>query len=98
MLSDGIRPVPSGGDWSGALYRCEIELHPTSYTVQARPTYIGGAIHGDIHALQFAPATDKSSGWAVTVASSSRRRPLRIPWIQAKRSEFLSPVTRVYQR
>jgi len=55
VLSDGIQPVRVGGDWSGALYRCEIEVHPTRRTVRAEPTYIGGAIHGDLHTLQFAP-------------------------------------------
>lgn len=62
VLSDGIRPVRVGGDWSGALYRCEIEVHPTRHTVRAQPTYIGGAIHGDLHALQFAPS-DGSQLW-----------------------------------
>lgn len=57
VRSDGIQPVMMGGDWSGSLYRCEIEVHPTTGNVEARPTYIGGAIHGDIHALQFAPGT-----------------------------------------
>ncbi len=58
VLSDGIQPAlypAQGGDWSGALYRCEIEVHPTRRTVQASATYIGGAIHGDLHALCFAP-------------------------------------------
>jgi len=54
VLSDGIQPA-QGGDWSGALYRCEIEIHPTARTVHATTTYIGGAIHGDLHALCFAP-------------------------------------------
>lgn len=53
--SDGIRLSDSTGDWSGALYRCEIEIHPTSQQLQALPTYIGGAIHGDLHALRHAP-------------------------------------------
>lgn len=54
VLSDGIQPAQVG-DWSGALYRCEIAVHPTRHTVQAAATYIGGAIHGDLHALCFAP-------------------------------------------
>lgn len=49
----GGSTVFSGGDWSGALYRCEIAVMGT--TVTATPTYIGNAVHADIHTLVFAP-------------------------------------------
>ncbi|MCB0061956.1 MAG: hypothetical protein KDE19_07570 [Caldilineaceae bacterium] len=57
VFSDGIRPLTGEGEgeWSGALYRCELAIDPASQAVSAEATYIGGAIHGDIHAIQHAP-------------------------------------------
>ncbi|MBE8516924.1 hypothetical protein ILP97_05240 [Amycolatopsis sp. H6(2020)] len=45
--------VFSGGDWSGALYRCDVTV--TAVSASMTPTYIGHSVHGDIHTLQFAP-------------------------------------------
>ena len=56
----GGATVPSGGDWSGALYRCEVTVAGTSVT--AATTYIGNSVHADIHALVFAPG-DSSKLW-----------------------------------
>lgn len=56
----GGSTVFSGGDWSGALYRCEITVSGT--TVTASPTYIGNAVHADIHTIVFAPG-DASKLW-----------------------------------
>ncbi len=53
--SDGVQPSTTAGDWSGALYRCELEIQPTTQQISSRSTYIGGSIHGDIHAIQHAP-------------------------------------------
>lgn len=45
--------VFSGGDWSGALYRCDITV--SAAAVSAAPTYIGNSVHADIHTLVFTP-------------------------------------------
>jgi len=56
----GGSTVHSGGDWSGALYRCEIAVSGSS--VSASPTYIGNSIHADVHAIVFAPG-DPGKMW-----------------------------------
>lgn len=45
--------VVSDGEWSGALYRCEIVVSGASVSMVS--SYIGGSVHADIHALVFAP-------------------------------------------
>jgi hypothetical protein len=45
--------ISSDGDYSGALYRCEVTINGTSVSMAS--TYIGGSVHPDIHALVFAP-------------------------------------------
>ena len=52
--------VLSNGEWSGALYRCEIAVSGASVSMLS--TYIGGSVHADIHALVFAPG-DPSQLW-----------------------------------
>jgi hypothetical protein len=52
--------VNSGGDWSGALYRCEVAISGAYISMVS--TYIGGSVHADIHALVFAPG-DPSQLW-----------------------------------
>lgn len=49
----GGATVLSEGEWSGALYRCEITVNNTGLSMVS--TYIGGSVHADIHALVFAP-------------------------------------------
>jgi hypothetical protein len=41
------------GEWSGALYRCEIAVSGANVSMVS--TYIGSSVHADIHALVFAP-------------------------------------------
>jgi hypothetical protein len=56
VLSDGIHDEPNGGgEWAAALYRCEISYSRRTKRYTAKATYIGGAIHADVHALVFAP-------------------------------------------
>lgn len=56
MLSDGIHDEPNGGgEWAGALYRCEISYSRRNKRYSAKSTFIGGPIHADVHALVFAP-------------------------------------------
>ena len=45
--------VLSAGEWSGALYRCEIAVSGANISMVS--TYIGGSVHADIHALVFSP-------------------------------------------
>lgn len=52
--------VFSGGDWSGALYRCEVTI--TGPNVSMTPTYIGNSVHADIHTIVFAPG-DANKMW-----------------------------------
>jgi hypothetical protein len=61
----GGSTVLSGGDWSGSLYRCAVTASGTGagLTYSMVPTFIGGAIHADVHALAHAPA-DSNSLWA----------------------------------
>lgn len=47
--------VFSGGDWSGALYRCDLTVSPGA--VSASATYIGNSVHADIHTLVFTPGS-----------------------------------------
>jgi hypothetical protein len=49
----GGSTVLSGGDWSGALYRCEVTVSGTSASMAT--TYIGASVHADIHRIVFAP-------------------------------------------
>ena len=49
----GGSTVQSGGDWSGALYRCAITVSGSSVT--AANTYIGNSVHADIHTIVFTP-------------------------------------------
>lgn len=87
VYSDGLQAVDqfagTPGDWSGSLYRCEIEIDPTTQTVSARPTYIGGAVHGDIHTLAHAPA-DSDRLWVgcdggIFYSNAPRANPLAVP-------------------
>lgn len=56
VLSDGIRDEPTGNsDWAAALYRCEISYSKRTKRYRANATFIGGAVHADVHALAFAP-------------------------------------------
>lgn len=56
VLSDGIHDEPNGGgEWAGALYRCEISYSRRAKRYNAKSTFIGGVIHADVHALAFAP-------------------------------------------
>ena len=50
----------SNGDWSGSAYRCEITLGAGGPSATA--TYIGGAVHADVHTLVFAPG-DPNQLW-----------------------------------
>ena len=52
--------VFSGGDWSGAVYRCEITV--AGATVSATNTYIGNSVHADIHTITFTP-NDATQMW-----------------------------------
>ncbi|HET6846958.1 MAG TPA: hypothetical protein VFH29_08980, partial [Anaerolineales bacterium] len=45
--------ILSEGDWSGALYRCEVMVDGASVSLVS--TYIGSSVHPDIHALVFTP-------------------------------------------
>jgi hypothetical protein len=45
--------VFSGGDWSGALYRCNITV--STVAVSVITTYIGNSVHADIHTIVFTP-------------------------------------------
>lgn len=56
----GGSTVPSGGDWSGSLYRCEVSV--AGPAVSMTSTYIGGSIHADVHTVEFAPG-DASKMW-----------------------------------
>ncbi|HVG35111.1 MAG TPA: hypothetical protein VM911_18735, partial [Pyrinomonadaceae bacterium] len=56
----GGSTVLSNGDWSGSLYRCEIAVAGAS--VSMTPTYIGGSVHADIHAIVFTPG-DANKLW-----------------------------------
>lgn len=49
----GGSTVLSGGDWSGALYRCEITV--TAASVTSANTFIGASVHADIHTIVFTP-------------------------------------------
>lgn len=49
--------VVSDGEWSGALYRCEITANGAE--IRMASSYIGGSVHADIHALVFAPGDPK---------------------------------------
>ena len=51
----GGATVPSGGDWSGALYRCDITV--TAASVTSANTYIGNSVHADIHKIIFTPGS-----------------------------------------
>ncbi|MBC8094871.1 MAG: hypothetical protein H7Y43_03565, partial [Akkermansiaceae bacterium] len=52
--------VFSGGDWSGAVYRCEVTVSGTSVSMTS--TYIGNSVHADIHAIVLAPG-DANKLW-----------------------------------
>jgi hypothetical protein len=56
----GGATVPSGGDWSAALYRGDVTVSGT--TVSMTSTYIGNSVHADVHALTFAPG-DSNKLW-----------------------------------
>ncbi len=56
----GGSTVPSGGDWSGSLYRCEVTVSGTN--VSMTPTYIGNSVHADIHTVVFTPG-DPNKLW-----------------------------------
>jgi hypothetical protein len=56
----GGSTVSSGGDWSGALYRCAVTVSGTN--VSMTPTYIGNSVHADIHTIVFAPG-DANKMW-----------------------------------
>jgi hypothetical protein len=56
----GGSTILSNGDWSGSLYRCEIAVAGAS--VSMTPTYIGGSVHADIHAIVFTPG-DANKLW-----------------------------------
>ena len=55
----GGSTVWSGGEWSGALYRCEITVTTSGAGaitgVSAANTYIGNSVHADLHTLVFTP-------------------------------------------
>lgn len=51
----GGSTVFSGGDWSGALYRCDITV--TAASVTSANTYIGASVHADIHTIVFTPGS-----------------------------------------
>jgi hypothetical protein len=53
--------VFANGDWSGALYRCEIAVSGANISMVS--TYIGSSVHADIHTLVFAPG-DPNQLWA----------------------------------
>lgn len=56
VLSDGISDEPTGtSEWAAALYRCEISYSKRTKRHRAQATFIGGAVHADVHALVFAP-------------------------------------------
>jgi len=48
------------GEWSGSLWRCRVSTTGPSPSVT--PTYIGGSIHADVHAMAFAPG-DSNKLW-----------------------------------
>lgn len=52
------------GEWSGALYRCKIEISRGSAPVPicSSHIYIGCSVHADIHAIVFAP-NDSNKLW-----------------------------------
>lgn len=54
----------SGGEWSGAVYRCAVSSSGSgaSLSYSMTPTYIGGSCHADVHCLVFAPG-DSSKLW-----------------------------------
>ena len=52
--------VFSEGDYSGALYRCDVTVSGASVSMVS--SYIGGSVHADIHALVFAPG-DPNQLW-----------------------------------
>jgi len=54
----GGSTVSSGGDWSSALYRCDLTVNTSGgsiTSVTAAPTYIGNSVHADVHTLVFRP-------------------------------------------
>jgi hypothetical protein len=53
------------GDWSGALYRCDINVTTSGGSItgaNATNTYIGGSVHADIHTIVFPPG-DATNMW-----------------------------------
>ena len=51
----GGATVLSGGDWSGALYRCDLTV--TAGSITSANTYIGNSVHADIHKIIFTPGS-----------------------------------------
>ncbi|HSR53518.1 MAG TPA: hypothetical protein VLV83_22055, partial [Acidobacteriota bacterium] len=61
----GGSTVLSGGDWSGAIYRCQLTVTTAGGNitgVSSANTYIGGSCHADIHTIVFAPG-DAGKMW-----------------------------------
>ncbi|MEZ4658687.1 MAG: hypothetical protein R2911_14045 [Caldilineaceae bacterium] len=56
ILSDGVQPHVSDGSWSAAIFRVDITQDAQGQYVAAN-TYLGGAVHSDVHALVFAPGS-----------------------------------------
>ncbi|MFE7630130.1 WD40/YVTN/BNR-like repeat-containing protein [Kocuria sp. NPDC057446] len=51
----GGSTVLSGGDWSGALYSCDVTVGASGPSASA--TYIGNSVHADIHTIVFTPGS-----------------------------------------
>ena len=57
--------VFSGGDWSAALYRCDVTVSTSAGSItgaNCTAEFIGESVHADVHALTFAPG-DANKLW-----------------------------------
>ncbi|MEM8924959.1 MAG: hypothetical protein AAGD35_15750 [Actinomycetota bacterium] len=53
--------VWTGSDWSGSVYRCDIDA--TGPNPVTAPVYLGRSVHGDIHRLAVAPGSGGNVLW-----------------------------------